>query len=40
MIPYFFYRSGMYKKHPNHKSGGNLKMLPRNRAIDGPQGIN
>ena len=32
MIPYFFYGSGMYRKHPNHTNGRNRKKSPSNQA--------
>ena len=30
--PVSFYGSGMYRKHPNHTYGRNLKTSPSNRA--------
>ena len=33
MIPYFFYGSGMYRKHPNHTYGRNRNDSANNRAI-------
>ena len=32
MIPYFFYGSGMYRKHPNHTYGRNRNDSANNRA--------
>ena len=32
MIPYFFYGSGMYWKHPNHTYGRNRNNSANNRA--------
>ena len=33
MIPYFFYGSGMYRKHPNHTYGRNRNDSANNRAF-------
>ena len=35
MIPYFFYGSGMYRKHPNHTYGRNRNNSANNQAIGG-----
>ena len=35
MIPYFFYGSGMYRKHQNHAYGRNRNNSANNRAIVG-----
>ena len=34
MIVYFFYGSGMYRKHPNHTYGRNQNNSANNQAID------
>ena len=34
MIPYSFYGSGMYRKHPNHTYGRNQNESANNRATD------
>jgi hypothetical protein len=34
MIPYFFYGSGMYRKHPNHTYGRNRNNSANNWALE------